>query len=115
MDKIDKLYPVREDLTNPYIPIGENGETWYDLYSRTGRLIQILMRKPPGRYLIVAHGGTINSFLWAVLGVVPGAPNHTPGFHLENTSYAILGYRPTDNSWQVVKIGDQRHLKISIA
>jgi 2,3-bisphosphoglycerate-dependent phosphoglycerate mutase len=115
VDEIHRLYPLREDRNNPFTPIGENGETWYDLYLRSGRFIQRLMGNPPGRYLIVAHDRIINSFLWAALGVVPGAPKHTPSFYLENTSYIIIGYRQTDNSWQVVKAGDQQHLKISLS
>jgi broad specificity phosphatase PhoE len=113
VDKIQKLYPIREDRLNPFIPIGENGESWYDLYLRVGRFIQNLMENPPGRYLIVAHGGTINSFLWAALGIVPSAPRHIPSFYLENTSYAILGYRPIDNSWQFVRAGCDQHLNTS--
>ncbi|MGD8458269.1 MAG: histidine phosphatase family protein [Anaerolineales bacterium] len=105
-----RQYPVREDHCNPFIPIGE---TWYDLYLRTGKFIQSLMKKSPGKYLIVSHGGTINSFLWAALGIVPGVPNHTLRFHLENTSYAVLGYRPNENSWHLAKAGDQRHLQSS--
>lgn len=113
VDKIQKLYPIREDHLNPFIPIGENGESWYDLYLRVGKFIQYLMENPPGRYLIVAHGGTINSFLWAALGIVPTAPRHIPSFYLENTSYAILGYRPIDNSWQFIRAGCHQHLNTS--
>jgi broad specificity phosphatase PhoE len=113
VDKIERLYPIRDDHLNPFIPIGENGESWYDLYLRVGRFIQNLMEKPPGRYLIVAHGGSINSFLWAALGIVPTAPRHIPSFYLENTSYVILGYRPTDNSWQFIRAGCHQHLNTS--
>jgi broad specificity phosphatase PhoE len=111
IQKINELYPNREDRINPFSRIGGNGETWFDLYLRAGRFLQYLMENPPGRYLIVSHGGTINSILWAALGVTPGAPHHIPTFHLENTSYAILGYNPKNNTWQLVNAGDQRHLK----
>jgi broad specificity phosphatase PhoE len=111
IQKINELHPNREDRINPFTPVGGTGETWFDLYLRAGRLLQYLMDNPPGRYLIVSHGGTINSLLWTALGVVPGVPHRNPTFHLENTGYAILGYNPKDNRWQLVNAGDQRHLK----
>jgi broad specificity phosphatase PhoE len=113
IQKINELYPDREDRVNPFTRIGRNGETWFDLYLRAGSFLQHLMENTPSRYLIVSHGGTINSLLWTALGVVPGAPHHTPTLHLQNTSYAILGYNPKDNTWQLINAGDQHHLKVS--
>jgi len=109
LDKIDELFPLREDRLNPFTPIGGTGETWYELYLRAGRFLQLLTEYPPGNYLVVSHGGMINSLLWAALGIVPRAPNHLPTFYFENTAFATLGYHPEDNLWQLMKACDNRH------
>jgi 2,3-bisphosphoglycerate-dependent phosphoglycerate mutase len=110
LDKIDELFPLREDRRNPFTPIGETGETWYELYLRAGRFLQLLTEYPPGNYLVVSHGGTINSLLWAALGIVPRTPNHIPTFYFENTAYATLGYSPEDNLWQLMNACDHHHI-----
>jgi broad specificity phosphatase PhoE len=110
LDKINDLCPVGKDRLNPFTPIGESGETWYELYLRAGKFLQILTEYSPGRYLIISHGGTINSLLWTALGIVPRAPNHIPTFYFANTAIATVGYRPDDNIWQLMSVCDRHHI-----
>ncbi len=113
LEKIEELFPIREDRRNPFTPIGETGETWYEFYLRAGRFLQLITEYPPGQYLIVSHGGTINSLLWAALGIVPRAPNHIPTFYFENTAVTTLGYSPENNFWQLINACDHRHISKS--
>ncbi|MFQ5616381.1 MAG: 2-carboxy-D-arabinitol-1-phosphatase, partial [Anaerolineales bacterium] len=65
----------RDPPEPPYLllhqPVGETGETLWEIYLRGGQAIQTLLRRPPGRYLVVSHGGILNRALYAVLGIAP--------------------------------------------
>jgi len=52
-------YP-RPAFINPYMHIGESGESITELYLRAGRAVQGLIDRSPGSYLVVAHGGILN-------------------------------------------------------
>lgn len=80
-------------------PVGETGETIWEFYLRGGRAIQTLFQQPPGRYLVVAHGGILNMALKAALGIVPFADLQGVRFGLGNTSAASLSYYPARNRW----------------
>ncbi|NPA26247.1 MAG: histidine phosphatase family protein [Chloroflexi bacterium] len=82
-----------------YAPLGETGESIWDLYVRAGRVLQKLMRRPPARYLIVAHGGLINMMLYNILGIAPQPNFLGPQFVLTNAAYVEVGYDPATHRW----------------
>jgi len=87
--------PARPPFTAAY----EDGEGSWDIYLRAVAAVQSVVRRPPGRYLIVSHGGILNGALRVILGVAPG-PGRAPRFELGNCGYAHLSM-DTDGAWTV--------------
>jgi len=98
-------------FTNPYQPIGVTGESQWELYLRGGQAVQSLLKRSPGDYLVVSHGGILNMVMYAILGIVPHANFHGPRFRFGNTAFATLVYYPQDHQWFVMGINDQQHLR----
>ena len=102
--------PQRAERSSPYIPFGENGESFLQFYIRTGHFLQSLLERPPGHYLIVSHGGTNSLLLVNIFGIHPVALDAMPSFQFGNTGFARINYQPKKNHWQVLRIGDTSHL-----
>ena len=82
------------DLMTPFDKIGESGESNWDLYLRAGKVVQELVKRPAGNYLIVSHGGFLNRVLYAILGIVPQVNFSGARFRFGNTSFAVVLYDP---------------------
>ncbi len=85
----------RPVVITPYTHTGRTGESRWEVYLRAGRNLQKLVDYPPGRILVVAHGGILNMALYAILGIPAqiahsGATLHVPQHNLRN---AILRAR----------------------
>ena len=94
----------------PYDAIGdENGEGNWELFLRAGQALQNIISRPPKRYLIVSHGGLLNQFMHAVLGISPQANDQGVRFRFGNTGYARLIYFPNRHIWQVLAANDRTH------
>jgi broad specificity phosphatase PhoE len=102
----------RFNQNNPFLPFSENGESWWDVYLRSGQALKSLMERPPGKYLIVSHSTTLNWLLYSILGIYPQAQQCNPLFHFRTTSYVSLGYRSDRGSWYLTRTGDQSHLNL---
>lgn len=97
------------DFIPSYEHIGEHGESQWELYLRGGRAVQTLLDRPPGKYLVIAHGGLLNMVLHAILGITP-QPNFTGArFRFRNTAYARLTYKPEKHNWIVQSINKRDH------
>ncbi len=107
-EQIEAQFSPRQDAENPYAPLGETGESWWDLHLRASDILHDLMQRPPGKYLIVAHGGLLNTLLAAMLGIQP-RNQQTPWFHFGNTAFAVIGYTESDNIWRLNRAGDHQH------
>jgi 2,3-bisphosphoglycerate-dependent phosphoglycerate mutase len=101
-------YPEPEFI-HPYQPIGETGESQWELYLRGGQALQSLIHLQC--YLVVSHGGILNMVMYAILGIIPHANFHGPRFRFGNTAFATLTYYPQSHKWFVMGINDQSHLK----
>ena len=108
LDEVDKRNPFPEIMT-PYEPIGETGESQWDLYLRAGRVIQELIRRPTGNYLVVSHGGFLNRVLYAMLGIVPQANFAGARFRFRNISFAVVCYDPKQHIWLLDRLNDRAH------
>ena len=108
LDEVDKRYPSREIIT-PYEPIGESGESQWDLYLRAGRVVQELIRRPAGNYLVVSHGGFLNRVMYAMLGIVPQANFAGARFRFRNSAFAVLYYNPRQHIWLFDRFNDHSH------
>jgi broad specificity phosphatase PhoE len=81
----------------PFSPSYEDGEGTWELYLRAAAAVQALVRRPPGRYLVVSHGGILNAALRAALGLAP-SPGLAPRIDLGNCGFADLSVQ-TDGAW----------------
>jgi broad specificity phosphatase PhoE len=97
------------DFTHPYLHIGGSGESRWEVYLRAGRAVQSLMDRPPGRYLVVAHGGILTMVLYAILGIPVQADYTGPTFRFGNTSFATLTYTPAEQNWCLIGLNDRAH------
>jgi 2,3-bisphosphoglycerate-dependent phosphoglycerate mutase len=109
-DEAEERFP-RPDFMRPYDPIGKTGESRWELYLRAGRALQNLINEPPGRYLVVAHGGILNMMLYAILGIVPQANFQGSRFRFHNTSFASLVYDSERHNWLLERLNDREHWK----
>jgi broad specificity phosphatase PhoE len=91
------------------MPIGETGETQWELYLRGGQAMQSLLGRPPGRYLVISHGGLLNMVLYAMLGIVPQANFQGAHFRFRNTAYAVLSYNPAEHYWVLEHLNERSH------
>ena len=102
------LHP-RPSFIHPFLPIGETGESQWELYLRAGRAVQSLLGRGPGRYLVVSHGGILNMVLYSILGIVPQANFQGAHFRFQNTAFAVLSYNPTEHYWLMERLNDRLH------
>ena len=99
----------RPDFINPYSAVGSRGEGDWQLFLRGGLGLHNLLRRAPGRYLVVSHGGLLNQVMHAVIGIAPQANNAGPRFRFGNTGFARLIYYPHQHRWTIDKHNDRGH------
>jgi len=103
-EQIDARFPTRTDRRNPYLPVGETGESWFELYLRAGEVVHSLVSCPPGEYLYVSHGAFLNSVLCSILGIVPQPSSRPSLFHFGNTGYADLAFHQSLDRWTLMTL-----------
>jgi broad specificity phosphatase PhoE len=108
-EEVHQRYPEREFITPFSAALGNEGEGDWELYLRGGRALQDLLRRNPGSYLVVSHGGLLNQVMYAVVGVIPQANFSGPRFRFKNTGFAHLTYRPHSHQWQINTLNDRAH------
>ena len=80
------------DYFTAFAPVGGRGESQLDLYLRAAQGLQGIIRRPPGRYLVVSHGALIGKLIYAVLGITPQGHYNSPVFYLGNCAYFNISY-----------------------
>ena len=111
-EEVREMLP-QPDFIHPYQAIGQTGESQWELYLRAGKAVQSLINRPPGSYLIVSHGGLLNMFFYAILGIAPQPNFHGPRFRFNNTAFATLHYNPSSHRWYVIGVNDHFHWKFT--
>ncbi len=106
-----RTYP-RPDFVHPYMPLGRDGESHWELYLRGGQAVQSLLDRPVGKYLIVSHGAILNMVLYAILGIALHADFQGPAFQFRNTAYTTVTYDPLRNRWQMLGLNERPHWNI---
>jgi broad specificity phosphatase PhoE len=94
----------------PYDPIGGEGEGDWALFLRAGRALHALVRRSPGSYLIVSHGGILNQLMNAIIGIAPHVDPSGVRFRFENTAFARVMYYPHQHRWAIDAVNDRAHL-----
>ncbi|HEX2696310.1 MAG TPA: histidine phosphatase family protein [Anaerolineales bacterium] len=102
-NEVEKRFPEPEFRT-PYDSFGEDGEGDWELYLRAGRAVHELLRRPPGKYLIVTHGGLLNKVMYAILGIPVQANSNGPSFRFDNTGFAVFRYVPSRHQWRFLQL-----------
>jgi broad specificity phosphatase PhoE len=95
----------------PYDPIGGEGEGDWALFLRAGQALNELVRRSPGSYLIVSHGGLLNQLMNAIIGIAPHVDPSGVRFRFENTAFARVIYFPHQHRWAIDTVNDRAHLK----
>jgi 2,3-bisphosphoglycerate-dependent phosphoglycerate mutase len=85
----------------PYTRFGRTGESRWEMFLRAGRGVQNLLDRPPGRYLVVSHGGILNMALYCTLSITPQADFAGPRFSLGNTGFARMRYEHATHNWRL--------------
>lgn len=98
-EAMKKLPPP--DFIPLYQPIASTGESQWELFLRAGKALNQLMKNPPGRYLIISHGGLLNMVMLAAVGLTPQPNFQGPVFRFSNTGYTTLKYLPERDNWIV--------------
>jgi broad specificity phosphatase PhoE len=101
----------RPPYTTPYDSIGGDGEGDWALFLRAGQALHNLLKRPPGSYLIVSHGGLLNQIMHAVAGVAPHVDPSGVRFRFENTAFARVIYHPHQHRWAIDAVNDRAHLQ----
>ena len=99
------------DFIPLYEPIASTGESQWELYLRAGAALNQLIKLPPGRYLVISHGGLLNMVMHALVGVVPQPNFQGPNFRFSNTGYTRVKYDPGNNTWIILEHNNTSHLK----
>jgi 2,3-bisphosphoglycerate-dependent phosphoglycerate mutase len=103
------------NFIHPYQPVGKTGESQWQLYLRAGNGVQSLFSHPQGKYLVVSHGGLLNMFFYAILGITPQPNFHGPRFRFNNSAFATVSYNPGSHRWYIVGVNDHLHVKFDEA
>jgi 2,3-bisphosphoglycerate-dependent phosphoglycerate mutase len=101
----------RPAFITPYTHTGQTGESRWEVYLRAGRNIQKLLDQPPGRILVVAHGGILNMAMYAMLGIPVQADHTGARFMFRNTTFATLAYIPERHNWRLLHFDHRPHLQ----
>ena len=108
-EEVNRRFPNREFITPFAAIIGDQGEGDWELYLRAGQALHGLLRREPGKYLVVSHGGLLNQVMYAVVGITPHANFSGPRFRFKNTGFAHLTYRTHTHQWQINVHNDRAH------
>jgi 2,3-bisphosphoglycerate-dependent phosphoglycerate mutase len=98
-------------FVTPYDSVGGDGEGDWELFLRAGQALHSLLKREPGSYLIVSHGGLLNQVMHAVVGVAPQANNAGTRFRFGNAAFARLMYYPHQHRWAIDALNDHAHWK----
>ncbi len=109
MEEVRKI--PQPPYVTPYDPVGGEGEGDWALFLRAGQALHDLVRRPPGTYLIVSHGGILNQLMNAIIGIAPHVDPSGVRFRFENTAFARVIYFPHQHRWAFDALNDRAHLK----
>jgi 2,3-bisphosphoglycerate-dependent phosphoglycerate mutase len=98
-----RKYP-KPEFRNPYESFWELGEGDWEAYRRASRAVESVIRKGPGSYLVVAHGGILNHALRTIIGVQP--PINWQGiiFPIGDAGFIRMEYRVNTHQWYLLEM-----------
>jgi broad specificity phosphatase PhoE len=108
-EEVNQRYPNRGFITPFSAILGNEGEGDWELYLRGGQALHGLLKRAPGKYLVVSHGGLLNQVMYAIVGVTPQANFGGPRFRFHNTGFTYVIYHPDSHRWQIDVVNDRAH------
>lgn len=108
-EEAEERFP-QSAFTSLFTPIGVTGESRWELFLRAGKALDLLLKRPAGRYLIVSHGALLNMLLYTALGLTPQPDSRGAHFAFDNTGFAQLDYYAIGHYWYVKRLNDCAHL-----
>jgi 2,3-bisphosphoglycerate-dependent phosphoglycerate mutase len=108
-EEVNRRLPDRKNVTPFSAIVGDEGEGDWALYLRAGQALHILLRRKPGKYLVVSHGGLLNQIMYAIVGITPQANFSGPRFRFRNTGFAHVNYLPRSHRWHIESLNDRTH------
>jgi 2,3-bisphosphoglycerate-dependent phosphoglycerate mutase len=101
-DVAEERYP-KPAFRNPYTPIAGDGESEWDTYIRAASAVQKLVQRGPGAYLVVAHGGILNTALKTMMGALPTVNQQGFAIAFGDTGYVRLAFYPEEQRWVLLE------------
>lgn len=104
-----EILPI-PDFIPLFEPIGNTGESQWELYLRAATALNQLLKFPPGRHLVISHGGLLNMVMLALVGLVPQPNFQGPRFRFSNAGYTVVRYEPGNHNWFIQEHNNTNHL-----
>jgi 2,3-bisphosphoglycerate-dependent phosphoglycerate mutase len=108
-EEAQQVLPI-PDFIPLFEPIGTTGESQWELYLRAGDALNQLLKFPPGRHLVISHGGLLNMVMLALVGLVPQPNFQGPRFRFSNAGYTVVRYEPGNHNWFIQEHNNTNHL-----
>lgn len=108
-DEARERYP-RPDFANPfqpYLPTTGEGEGGWDLMVRAAGALQRVVRRGPGSYLVVAHGGILSAAMYCILGISPPPTGAGVRFIFGDACFVRASYDPGRHVWTIREMSAQ--------
>jgi 2,3-bisphosphoglycerate-dependent phosphoglycerate mutase len=101
-EEAERLYP-RPASRGPFDPLANSGESETQLHCRAARAVEQVVRRGPGSYLVVAHGGILNAALRFAAGAPLRINYQGIWFDFGDLGYASFRYLPARYQWQLLE------------
>ena len=102
-DVARERYPKPEFANpfEPYVAATGEGESGWDLLTRAAGALQRVVRRGPGSYLVVAHGGIISAAMHCILGISPPPTGSGVRFAFGDACFVCTSYSPERHLWTI--------------
>ncbi|HSO12125.1 MAG TPA: histidine phosphatase family protein, partial [Anaerolineales bacterium] len=102
-DVAEARYP-RPKFRNPYEPFHGVGESDWALHCRAVSAVEKTIRRGPGQYLVVSHGGILNAVLRSIVGAQPPINGQGVWFAFGDAGYIRCSYNPKAHHWLILEL-----------
>lgn len=95
------------DFGGPFagrVAVDGDAESEWDLQGRAARALQSVLRRGPGSYLVVAHGGILNSAMRCIVGPPPPARGSGIHFGFGDGGYVATMHDPDAGRWVILEV-----------
>lgn len=101
-EEAETRYPI-STFRNPYQPFLGTGESGWDIHRRASQAVENVIRRGPGAYLVVAHGGILNVALRCITGSQIPVNGQGVWFVFKDTGYLQASYHPGRHEWCILE------------